>query len=63
MCLGHGKTAAAIVKESFANGLLIASCGPEGKVLKLIPPLTIEDEILGEGLDILENAVKKVISG
>ena len=63
LCLGHGKTAAAIVKESFANGLLIASCGPEGKVLKLIPPLTIEDEILGEGLDILENAVKKVISG
>ena len=63
VCMGHGQTAAAIVQESFKSGLLIASCGPEGKVLKIIPPLTIEDDTLGEGLDILENAIKKVIAG
>lgn len=61
LCAGEGKTSAAIAKECFETGLLVAGCGPEGRILKLIPPLTIEEDILAEGLDIFESAVNKVL--
>ena len=57
LCIGDGKKAAAISKSAFENGLLIAGCGPEGRILKLIPPLTIEEEILEQGLDLFEKSV------
>lgn len=60
LCVGNGKLAAAIVKTCFENKLIVASCGPEGRILKLIPPLTIEDEVLEEGLKIFESAVDEV---
>ena len=56
--LGRGEVSAKISRACFDNGLIVAPCGPEGRVLKLIPPLTIEDEVLNEGLDILEGAVR-----
>lgn len=43
--------------QCFQRGLLIGACGTEGKVLKLIPPLTIPDEDLSEGLAILASAI------
>ncbi len=55
--VGDGKTAAAIVGAAFKAGLIIASCGSGGRVLKVIPPLTIEDDVLVEGLEILGKAV------
>lgn len=61
LCAGDGKASAAVSKEAFENGLLVAGCGPEGRILKLIPPLTIEEDILAEGLDIFERAVNKVL--
>lgn len=48
----------AIVANSFKNGLLIGGCGTGGRVLKSIPPLTIPDDDLNEGLDILTTAVR-----
>jgi diaminobutyrate-2-oxoglutarate transaminase len=47
-----------IVARCFENGLLIGACGPSGRVLKLIPPLTIPDEDLDLGLDILETSTQ-----
>jgi diaminobutyrate-2-oxoglutarate transaminase len=41
----------------FDHGLLIGPCGTNGRVLKLIPPLTIPDDDLAEGLDILDKAI------
>ncbi|OZG74707.1 diaminobutyrate--2-oxoglutarate transaminase [Hahella sp. CCB-MM4] len=52
------KTAASICFES---GLLIGACGTGGKVLKLIPPLTIPDNDLNEGLSILSDAIAKAL--
>jgi diaminobutyrate-2-oxoglutarate transaminase len=49
-----------VVTECFENGLLIGGCGTAGRVLKLIPPLTISDDDLNEGIDILGNAVNKI---
>ena len=54
----------AIATQAFANvaygpdGLaLLADGHPADEVLKLIPPLTIPDDELTEGLDILEAAI------
>jgi diaminobutyrate-2-oxoglutarate transaminase len=48
-----GDFAKRVQRICFDNGLLIGPCGSGGRVLKLIPPLTIPDEDLAEGLDIL----------
>ncbi|WP_404374664.1 aspartate aminotransferase family protein [Kytococcus sedentarius] len=57
---GDGAFAKAVQTECFERGLLIGPCGTEGRVIKLIPPLTIEDEVLAEGLDLLEQALEAV---
>lgn len=51
---------AAVVAKCFENGLIIAACG-NGAVMKLIPPLTIEEGDLMEGLEILVSAVEQVM--
>lgn len=56
--IGDSIRATAIVKSSFKNGLIVASCGEGGKVIKLIPPLTIPEAQLKEGLEILVHAVR-----
>lgn len=50
-------------RQCFDDGLIAETCGPSGEVLKLLPPLTISDELLTEGLDILEQAVVKCRKG
>jgi diaminobutyrate-2-oxoglutarate transaminase len=56
-----GERAKAIVDECFKAGLLIASCGTGGRVVKLIPPLTIPDDDLAKGLKILVDTTLKVM--
>ncbi len=51
----------ALREECFKNHLVIDSCGREGCVIKLLSPLTIEDEVLYEGLDILEKSTKAIL--
>jgi diaminobutyrate-2-oxoglutarate transaminase len=55
--VGDGEFAKRVQAEAFARGLLVGPCGPEGRVIKLIPPLTIGDEDLAAGLDLLEQAI------
>lgn len=46
------------VQEScFDHGLIIETCGPHNDVVKLLPPLTLSENDLSEGLDILAEAV------
>jgi diaminobutyrate-2-oxoglutarate transaminase len=56
--VGNTDLAKAIVKQCFEEGLIIASCGTGGRVIKLIPPLTIPDEDLNQGLNTLSKAVE-----
>ena len=56
-----GERAKAIVDECFKAGLLIASCGTGGRVVKLIPPLTIPEDDLQAGLEVLVNTTQKVM--
>ncbi len=58
-----GAKAKEISRTCFDNGMLFGPCGSGGRVLKLIPPLTINDDDLNEGLDILEEAIMKVMGG
>jgi diaminobutyrate-2-oxoglutarate transaminase len=47
----------AISAEAFRNGLVIETSGASDQVLKLLPPLTIQESRLRAGLDILEHSV------
>src|SRR2546423_10049586 len=49
--------ATATVEAAFERGLLLLSCGIYGNVLRLLPPLTIADEDLEAGLEILEESL------
>lgn len=56
----NDESAADAVSElAFQSGLIVETCGPRDQVLKLLPPLTIEDSGLIEGLDILDDAVDR----
>ena len=48
-----------ISRNALARGLLILSCGIDGNVIRLIPPLTIPESELDAGLDILEAAMRE----
>jgi diaminobutyrate-2-oxoglutarate transaminase len=54
---GDGAFAKRVQQAAFEAGLLIGPCGTGGQVIKLIPPLTIPDDDLAQGLDILDKAV------
>ena len=47
---------ARINKACHARGLVTLTCGTHGNVLRFLPPLTIGDDLLHEGMDILEEA-------
>jgi len=56
-----GAAAPQLVKKVLAHaleaGLVLLSCGVHGNTIRLLMPLTIEDGILSEGLQILEEAL------
>jgi 4-aminobutyrate aminotransferase len=52
-----GDATARITAAARERGLLVLSCGIYGNVIRLLPPLTISDEDLERGLDILESCL------
>ncbi|CNK77766.1 4-aminobutyrate aminotransferase [Mycobacterium tuberculosis] len=42
-----------LAAAAHAAGVVILTCGMFGNVIRLLPPLTISDELLAEGLDVL----------
>lgn len=51
-----------IVAEAEARGLILLSCGTRLNVIRLLPPLTIELDVLEEGLAILEASIEAAFS-
>ena len=43
----------AVATAAHQQGLIVLTCGTYGNVLRFLPPLSISDELLHEGLDIL----------
>ena len=56
-----GDIAAALKNEAAKRGLLLLNCGSYGNVLRLMLPLTIPEEILDEGMEILEAALAAAV--
>ncbi len=50
-----------IVGECFDNGLILERAGRQNSVVKIMPPLTIDEDTLLKGLAILNNAIKNVL--
>ncbi len=54
-----GEIAGKITSNAFRKGLLIETSGADDQVIKLLCPLTISDDNLKKGIDIVEAAVKE----
>ncbi len=52
-----------LVAKAADNGLILLSCGVNGNVIRLLPALTIPDEILDEGLSLLETTLAECLVG
>jgi len=59
--VGSGERAAEIARTAFRDGLLIETSGADDEVLKVLAPLTIEEDVFDLGLDILERAIRGVL--
>jgi 4-aminobutyrate aminotransferase/(S)-3-amino-2-methylpropionate transaminase len=49
--------AARVAKACHDQGVVVLTCGTYGNVIRLLPPLVIPDDLLAEGLDVLEGAL------
>ncbi|MFM9269919.1 4-aminobutyrate--2-oxoglutarate transaminase [Halomonas elongata] len=53
--------AGALCKKAREKGLILLSCGMYGNTIRFLMPVTIEDAILEEGLDIIETCLKELV--
>jgi diaminobutyrate-2-oxoglutarate transaminase len=60
--LEEKETAGEIARAAFDRGLIIETAGPQDEVLKFLPPLTITDEALGQGLDIISDCLEEILT-
>jgi diaminobutyrate-2-oxoglutarate transaminase len=58
---GGAQTADKVSALCFENGLIVETCGRGGSVVKLLPPLTIAETVLREGLEILTRCIREAI--
>jgi 4-aminobutyrate aminotransferase/(S)-3-amino-2-methylpropionate transaminase len=57
----NSTVAAAVAAACHRAGLIVLTAGTFGNVLRFLPPLVISEDLLGEGLDILEAAIGEVL--
>jgi diaminobutyrate-2-oxoglutarate transaminase len=55
--------AAKVCATAFERGLLMETSGPSSEVMKVLPPLTITDDELDEGLTVVADSVRTVVEG
>jgi 4-aminobutyrate aminotransferase/(S)-3-amino-2-methylpropionate transaminase len=51
--------ARSIAASAHQAGVIVLTCGTFGNVLRFLPPLSISDELLAEGLQILTDAFEE----
>ena len=56
----EGNMAQKVSRAAFERGVLIETSGPDNEVVKLLPPLTIDDAALAAGLEVVAAAVDEV---
>lgn len=53
--------AGAVSEEAFSRGMIIETAGANGQVLKFLPALTIDEELIAEGLKIIDASIEAVL--
>ena len=53
--------AGAVCKKAREKGLILLSCGLYGNTIRFLMPVTIEDDVLEEGLAIVEASLKELV--
>jgi 4-aminobutyrate aminotransferase/(S)-3-amino-2-methylpropionate transaminase len=53
---------AAVNKACHSRGLVTLTCGTLGNVFRFLPPLTISDDLLTEGLDLFEESFAEAVA-
>jgi diaminobutyrate-2-oxoglutarate transaminase len=56
-----GEMASQVSHEAFQRGVVIETAGPRGEVLKLLPPLVIEQRALAQAMDVLDESLAAVV--
>jgi 4-aminobutyrate aminotransferase/(S)-3-amino-2-methylpropionate transaminase len=46
-----------IVRRCLENGVIVLTAGTYGNVIRLLPPITIDDALLEDGLNVLDDAI------
>lgn len=52
--------AKAVASAAIADGVITLTCGTDGNIVRFLPPLSIPDALLHEGLDVIEGALASV---
>ena len=50
----------AIVQTAARNGLILLSCGMRGNVIRFLPALTISNELIDEGMDLVAKSLAEI---
>lgn len=58
---GRNDFASRVSQKAFLNKLIIETAGPEDNVLKLLPSLNIDEEILLKGLEIIDASIQQAL--
>ncbi|MEJ6769573.1 MAG: aminotransferase class III-fold pyridoxal phosphate-dependent enzyme, partial [Paracoccaceae bacterium] len=61
-CEPDGELAAKIAQRALHNGLILITAGPTRNVIRLLVPLSISEEVLDEGLDLLEKSLDEAVA-
>ena len=51
------KVASRVIEECYREGVILLKAGTFDNVIRLLPPLTIDEDLLAEGLDVLDKAL------
>lgn len=57
-----GEVASQISAAAFERGLLVETCGPDGEVVKLLPPLSVSSGEVDQALEILDASVRSALA-
>ena len=58
--LPSAEIANAVRLKALDKGLILLTCGVYGNVIRFLAPITIQDEVMNEALDILESSISEV---
>ncbi|MBZ9966146.1 4-aminobutyrate--2-oxoglutarate transaminase [Mesorhizobium sp. BR1-1-2] len=58
--LPSAEMANAVRLKALDKGLILLTCGVHGNVIRFLAPITIQDGIMNEALDILESSIREV---